>query len=206
MAVEHGYVSLGVFKEELGDTGYASDVPYERAISAASRWIDRYCQRHFWLSTPTPKRLRATSRAVLRTGDFATTAGMSVEVDLAGDGLWSPFDAQLWQAEPFAPDAGCPFERISPTTGTSWPVDARRPRVKVTAAWGWPTIPSEVEQACVILGIAFLLGKEVVSNQDGYSLTSPGPTDPISLAQSLLEPFTPESVMDQMADRMSRRR
>lgn len=207
MAVEHGYVDLEDLKDELGSNSrIGSTGAYERAIAAASRWIDRHCQRHFWLTdAPVMKPIRPTSRMVLSPGDFPTTDSMSVAVRNA-DGSFSTLPGDAWQAEPFHLENGWPYRRITPTGAPVWAVDPFRPTVQVTAFWGWSAIPPEVSQAATILAVAYMLGKDVISNQDGYSLGSSGPTDPIGLAQHLLEPFTPEMTLERFAEWSGRKR
>lgn len=188
-----GYLRVEAFKCTLGDErGFSSDDDYQRAINAASRWIDDYCQRHFWLcAQPVSRLVRPTSRAVLRAGDFSTTEDMTVEVDLLGNGTFTVLDAAAWQAEPFDPLDGWPYERITPTSSISWPVDAQRPRVRVTARWGWPAVPPQVEQACLILAVAYGKAKDITGARTGFERYEDDPMSPLGVVRHLLAEFAP---------------
>lgn len=195
MVLIHGYVDLYEFKEELGDErSFASDAPYERAISAASRWIDRHCQRRFWLSDGVESKLvRPTSRVSIRAdyGDFPSPATMTVEVDAAGNGVFAPISSSLWQAEPFTPDNGWPYEHITPTGEACWPVDPRRPRVKLTGIFGWSEIPPEVAEACALLARAYLNASDVTGTRTGFERYEDDPMSPVAAVKHLLHDFAP---------------
>lgn len=191
------YLAVDELREELNSDSVFASSAYERAIKAASRWIDRRCQRHFWLAdAPTSRLIRPTSRVVIRPGDFPDPSDTTVEVDLAGDGSFTVLNPTAWQAEPFTPEYGWPYERITPTGLVSWPMDVHRATVRVTTRWGWPEVPSEVEQACSILSVGYLLGKEIVSMHDGHDIDSQGPTNPVAMAEHLLRPYLPRPSLD----------
>jgi hypothetical protein len=194
------YLTLTELQTSLGTSTYNAAGDYELAIESASRWIDDRCSdparnvvRHFWREeSPTARLYHACSRHLVRTGDFADTTGLVVEVDTAGDGVFTPLAATSWQPEPLVRVNGHPYTQLCATTyGPTFPLGLR-PRVRVTARWGWAAVPGPVKQACQILAVSYLLGKDVISNEDGYSVGSMGPTNPIALAEHLLRPYLPE--------------
>lgn len=195
MVLINGYLNVSDFREEFGDERqFNSDEPYERMIGAASRWIDRHCKRRFWLSeSPETKLVRATSRVSIRPdyGDFPSAEDMTVEVDTAGDGVFNPISSSLWQAEPFTPDNGWPFERITPTGDPCWPVDARRPRVRLTGIFGWAAVPPEVEEACTLLARAYLNANDVTGTRTGFERYEDDPMSPVAAVKHLLHDFAP---------------
>jgi hypothetical protein len=192
------YLSLEDLQASLGATTDIAAVDYELAIEAASRWIDARCSdpargivRHFWRdASATTRTYQATSPWLVRTGDFDTTTGVTVETEAAG--VWTLLASTAWQAEPFVRINDYPYTCITATGYTALFPLGLKPRVRVTARWGWAAIPQAVAQACQILAVSYLLGKDVISNEDGYSMGSKGPQDPEALAEHLLRPYLPD--------------
>jgi hypothetical protein len=173
VAITNGYLTLAALKLALGDTGSTNDEAYERAIEAASRQIDEFRGDQFWLvATPTPRLYRPTSPDLLWTGDFSTTTGLVVEVDEDEDGdyetVWVAAD---YSAEPLVRLPGRPFDRLVAIGENCWPMPhyTNRPTVRVTARWGWPAVPKEVEQACQILAIDHFKSKDLTGGIAGFN-------------------------------------
>lgn len=132
----------------------------ERALNAASRQIDGACGRRFWQDpTAVARTYDAESAVYVEVDDISTTTGLIVKVDYALDGSFGvtltinthfmvlPYNAALavpaWpytairlvgQAIQYFPDGS--------TYG--------RPSVQVTAKFGWPAVPDDVKQACLV--------------------------------------------------------
>lgn len=193
------YLNLEDLQAVLGAETGAKAESYELAIESASRWIDEHCSdrerniiRHFWQEpSPTERSYTADTPWQVRTGDFDDPDTVTVEVDLLGDGTWTPLDAATWHPEPLNQINGWPFTRIvSNSYDPLFPLSLQ-PRVKVTAQWGWAEIPKPVSQACEIVAIATMGGKAVVSMHDGYDVDSTGPTNPWAFAEMILEKYLP---------------
>jgi hypothetical protein len=195
--ITNGYLELSELQESLNASEFVGIDSYELAIESASRWIDDHCSdmdsgqtRYFYQDTvATPRLFHADSRRLVRTGDFDSTSGMTVEIDLVGDGTFTTLDPTLWQPESVLRVNGAPYTQITTTTYTTAFPLGMRPRVRATTRWGWASVPKPVTQACKILAVAFMLGIDVISNEDGYSLGSGGPADPFALAAQLLTPY-----------------
>ena len=175
MAIKNGYLKLEQLKEAVGEDTGDHDEAYERAIEAASRQIDEFRGDQFWLEqTPTARLFRADHPLILWTGDFATPTGLTVAVDLDGDGLyetvWSTDD---FSAEPLRRLNGRPFDRIIAVGDKSFPCASPRPTIEVTARWGWPAIPTAVVQACQILAIDAFKSKDLTGGVAGLSDLGP---------------------------------
>ncbi|WP_406420902.1 phage gp6-like head-tail connector protein [Streptomyces sp. NBC_00842] len=124
----------------------------QRALTSASRSIDKTCGRRFWLDPqPVTRTYRLAGRTVseqdgevLLVDDIGDTTGLVVET---GSGTsWSPLGGYET-----TPDNALLDER--PVTGLlrvngSWGVG--RSRVRVTARFGWPAVPHDIEQAALI--------------------------------------------------------
>lgn len=171
MADTHGYITIEQLKEAVGEDSETQDDAYTRAIEAASRQIDEFRGDQFWLEqTPTARLFRANNPFILFTGDFATTVGLIVAVDLDGDGtfetVWESTDVS---AEPLRRMNGRPFDRIIAVGDKRFPCAYARPTVQVTAKWGWPEVPDPVVQACQILAIDHFKSKDMTGGVAGFN-------------------------------------
>jgi hypothetical protein len=109
--------------------------------------------------------------------DIATSAGLLVKVDQDDDGTfedtWSATDYLLRPLNGIVNGVtGWPYTRIDgvggkyfPVAGqgaymgsisreyfnSTWPLTRKRPAVQVTATFGWPSVPSNIHEACLIL-------------------------------------------------------
>lgn len=171
------------------------------AIAAASRQIDEYTNDRFYRDdSPTPRLFTPRQARRLALPSFATTDGLVVEVDLDDDGefetTWTL--GVEFQVAPTAPQTGWPFTEIQ-TLGSAWlpgqcfwgwagnafpyynqvaysqwwPLwRSQRARVRVTAVWGWPAVPSQVTQACQILAVDYWKSKDLTGGAAGTTVMS----------------------------------
>lgn len=172
MAISRGYLTLAALKQALGDNGTANDSGYERAIEAASRQIDEFRGDQFWRdATPSPRVYRPNSPDFLWTGDFASLAGLIVEIDEDEDGVFETvWTASQYSPEPLVRLAGRPYDRIIALDDCfPIPCQSNRPTVRVTASWGWPEIPAAVTQACQILAVDHFKSKDLTGGVAGFN-------------------------------------
>jgi len=159
MAITNGYTTLNDFKAYLfpsANYGTAEDAQMEGAIEAASRIIDNFTNRRFFLDASVSARVYYSDTPIRCTvDDFSTTTGLIIKVDTGDNGT---FD-QTWAdteyiLEPLNSTVGGvtsqPYNVIIATIPKLFPVTGRRPRIQVTAKWGWAAVPHSIEQACLI--------------------------------------------------------
>lgn len=195
MTLVNCYLSVQAMRDALDDTTETHEADYERAITAASRKIDDWCglpalPRFFWREdTPSARLFTPVRRRWLLVGDFADTAGMVVRTDDDGDGVFeTTWDAGEWTAEPLVRPAGHPFTAIAATGARRFPLYGTYqgpPRLEVTARWGWPAIPAEVEEACLILAVALFKAMHLSGRELGFDELASG-VGPIGLAAQLV--------------------
>ena len=90
MTITHGYTDLASVKDALRIVDTVDDSLIERAIEAASRRIDGETGRRFWADpSPVARRYAPISDELLIIDDIATTTGLVVKTDTAGDGTFS---------------------------------------------------------------------------------------------------------------------
>lgn len=145
-----------------------------QALAAASRDVEDHCDgRVFWLAASSEARVFSTRQTlctadgfVLRLNDGAVNgigvaSGVTVEV---GDGTtWTATtDYDPWPFNALAKSEAAE-SLLSQTDWRQWK------RVRVTARWGWPAVPSQVDQATNLHGVRFLRRKDSPEGVAGSS-------------------------------------
>jgi hypothetical protein len=160
MTLVNCYADLGDLKTYIGISDTFADTKLEWSLSAASRAIDGYCGRRFWLDTnPSARWFRPATMQLCEVDDIGAPDGVVVAVDGDDDGTaettWQSVDYRM---EPLNHTQGglegWPWTRIRATwTGHVFPYWTwRNPfSVSVTARWGWATIPDPVHQATLLV-------------------------------------------------------
>jgi hypothetical protein len=155
------YATPAELKSRVGvpATDRSQDLELNQACRAASRAIENYCQRTFWLGPIGEVRvLESRSRTALSFGPFNDLASIAaVSTDLDGDGVfetgWASTD---WELSPYgaatAPEPR-PYTGLASVTSAAfpWPVWGRRGRIQITGRWGWPAVPAAISEAARIL-------------------------------------------------------
>lgn len=163
MAISNGYCTLAEVKAAARIIDTVDDTLLEMSVEAASRQIDGYCNRNFFVAgTVASARVFAASNSdFVWVDDFASTSGLVVETsdDLGGvySTVWGTADYQLEPLNGFSDGVAWPYTRIRSTGGKAFPFGDsdfggdRLAGVKVTARWGWSEVPAAVRQACILL-------------------------------------------------------
>lgn len=145
------YVDLTTLKLYLQKDSDGNDALLTQALKSASRAIEKWCGgRQFYLDSS------ATAREFLTAGSVITRGGADVLlIDDLGDatGLLVEGAAQSTYSTVAASGyefAGrtLPYDGLRAISGSGW---SGYRKVRVTGKWGWPAIPDEIVQACLIL-------------------------------------------------------
>lgn len=119
----------------------ADEANFPRAITAASRAVDRHCRRQFGqVDTPEVRRYHVRYREgylVAVIDDLMTTDGLLVDGQAVSTPELTPLNAGL-EARPWTA-----LEVDSDAVDT-------RGRVSITAQWGWTEVPVAVVEACLL--------------------------------------------------------
>jgi hypothetical protein len=149
------YATLAQVKSALRITDQIDDSLLNTAISAASRWVDGWCDRDF-----TPAGTAVTARdytpkvtfGVVYIDDAVEVTQVSIDDDL--DRTFSKTLQTIdWEAEPVNEKSYglvLPFTRIRSYEDGYWPVFRNQPTVRVTARYGWPEVPDAVREATIL--------------------------------------------------------
>lgn len=151
------YVTLTEFKNYTSVPGANNklDDVMESAIQASSESIELHCDRQFNRAEDVSSRVYTLKTNMsLRVDDFWTTDGLVVEVDTRGDGTFPTMLASTdFQLHPIngivAGQPGWPFDRIK-FRNRYWSSHCMVD-VRVTAKWGWATVPDNVKQATYLM-------------------------------------------------------
>jgi len=175
VAITNGYVTLAQVKAYLGipvaDT--VDDAMLEQIVESSSRSIDRIAGRYFYQDAGTSARYyRAVSPVSLLVDDISTTTGLTVAISTDGTNYSTPmvYDTDFI-VEPFnAAATGRPYTLLTSLGTQYFPYPWNyRPGVRVTARWGWPSIPDDIVEACLILCADLYKRKDSVGGVLGLS-------------------------------------
>lgn len=154
MATE--YATLGDLKAQMGieaddDT---RDALLDKALKSASRGIERATGRRFWLDdTTTARTYRLHDRVVceedgdvLLVDDIGDTTGIVVESASTGGGTFAAITGYETTPDNALADGFAITGLLRPNSiwGTAFT------RIRVTAKFGWPTVPDDIVEACLI--------------------------------------------------------
>lgn len=134
------------------------DTRIDLACLSATQMIQQYCQRQFTADDAASARVFVPESYYLAfTEDFYTTTGLVVESDPGLDGsfsqTWTTDDYQLEPLNLEQYGEAWPYHTLR-TIGSLWfPEDYGRATLRVTAKWGWASVPSAVKQAAVLQAI-----------------------------------------------------
>ena len=155
MAITNGYATLAEVKAALRLTDNVDDALLENAIEGASRRIDGHCSTFFY-QTSSAVKTYAWNEFVVNIPDAASVA--SVKTDDDGNGTYeTTWTAGVdYQLEPLDRALqGRPVRRVTAIGGKTFPLFTvpALPGVEITATWGWPAVPDDVREACILLSM-----------------------------------------------------
>lgn len=156
------YVTSDELKAYLNDSSASgpNDAQYQGAVESASVEIEDFCQRQFNQGTATNARVYEFSDNFLygwgsrwldlvRVDDFSTLTGLVVKVGTP-EALVTvdPGEYRVLPANGVVNGHTWSYHSIRFNNGR---ILGRDEYVEVTAKWGWPSVPTPVKQACLIM-------------------------------------------------------
>lgn len=154
MAITNGYCTLAELKAALRITDSTDDTLLENSIEAASRRIDGYCGRYFFQQSAVLKVFARNELVVFLRDDLVSVTTLAA--DTSGDQTFvTTFTANTdFALEPYnAALLGIPYNRITAVGGKTFPIFTIPPipGVKITGVFGYPSVPDDVREACILL-------------------------------------------------------
>ncbi len=175
MAIVNGYCTVEDLRSQIDDSELQriDTALIERAISAVSRAIDKYCgfpRRRFWRDeTPTTHTYTPTLNDELYVTDIASRVGLVVQIDGTAAPLVDGTDFVLGPANVDQNGAAYAFTKISAIGSRLFPLSfTGKPTVSITGIHGWSEIPDEVVQACIIRSTSILKRKDAPFGVAGF--------------------------------------
>jgi len=157
-------------------TNTAEDAKLADALDAASRGIEKTTHRQFIAAATATARIYYPDKDYrTKVDDFYTTTDLVIKTDTAGDGTY----ATTWSAADYQPEplngvvdgeSGWPFYFIRAVGSYRFPcvsVTSRAP-LQVTARWGWPAVPANIKEGCLILAEEIYSLKNAPFGVGGY--------------------------------------
>lgn len=174
MTITNGYITLAGLKTYLKIDDSVEDSLLEQIIESASRSIDRIANRRFYLdSTATARTYRPIGNLRVIVDDIGTTSGIILKTDPDANGVYQTTftlnsDYIVEPTNALAKGRPITYLTIVGPTALSLPVNYW-PQVEVTARWGWPTVPDDIEQATYILSADLYKRKDSIGGVLGLS-------------------------------------
>ncbi len=160
---------------------------YQASIKSASAAVRAYTQRDFTVNTSRTAKVRTfeyDDSGYVDIDDAQTISSVSVIFPYSAPTY--TLRTEMWQALPYD---GPVFDNIvlygpinyggiSPEMGFTWNLDRYEgnfggppPAIEVTAVWGWPEIPEDVQQATIWTSAAFAEDARQVTSEsiEGFS-------------------------------------
>jgi hypothetical protein len=202
MTITNGLCSLSDVKTAMSIYDSTDDGRIELAINTASRMIEAACNRRFYQDASVSARTYvATNYGLTLVDDISTTTGLILETDNGAlgtfDETWTTADYQLEPLNGVIDGQSWPYTQIRAIRSLTFPFDYGQALVRVTARWGWASVPDPIKQAGIIQSIAIFKAAEAPFGALGLAdtgilriRTGLHPT-----AQALIEPYRREPVL-----------
>lgn len=177
MTLAASYATLAEIRSRVGitdATNTSHDTQLTAALAAASRGIEKSCNRQFNDAGSASARIYYPDNDCLATIDDFTTL-TSVKTDPGNTGTYSETWATTdYQSEPLNGvvdgETGWPFWQLRAVASRRFPCvyyDQRAP-LQVTAQWGWTAVPTPVKEGCLILAEEIYKLKDSPFGVGGY--------------------------------------
>jgi hypothetical protein len=150
VALTNAYCTLSDLKTSLAIEDITDDTALEAAILTSSRMIDDYTGRFFYrdgtTAAPVVRYYTAQDWYTCNVDDFVSLT------QIATDDNFDQLYTTIWQSDDYMvepvnnPRRGWPLSRLLAIDSYIFPYNLPQ-SVKVTAVWGWPSIPAEIQMA-----------------------------------------------------------
>jgi len=153
LAITNGYCTLAQIKAAARISDSVDDSLLEMAVESASRAIDGHAARSFYSSGTATRYYAAEDSFIVQIDDISSTA-LTLQTSSGGDGVFdTTFAVGDYQLEPLngrVDGLDVPYTRIRAVENFLFPVEAEQALVKLTAVFGYASVPTAITQACVI--------------------------------------------------------
>lgn len=145
------YSTIATLKARLSITDTTDDTMLTSILTGVCRAIDAHTGRWFWRdATATVRYYTPKYGDVLYTDPIVSVT--SLATDTAGDGTWATTWATTdYVLQPYNASAdGWPYDRITIQPNGRYSFTDWQRHVKLTAIYGWPSVPYPVTEAALL--------------------------------------------------------
>jgi len=153
VAITNGYCTLAELKASLNISDSVDDTALESAITAASRMVDDYTERFFYVNgsvgSPVTRYYTAVDPYTINIDDITTVSEVATDdnFDRTFGTVWSTTD---YMVEPINnPIKSWPYNRVLAIGSYIFPYQLPQ-SVRIKGVWGFSAIPAEVNMATLI--------------------------------------------------------
>jgi len=152
MAISNGYATLAEVKAALRITDTIDDSLLEMAVESASRLVDAYCARSFYNAGTASRYFVADTDWLTNIEDAVTITEIATDTSADGtyDVIWQADDYQLEPLNGRVDGLPVPYNAIRAIGDYTYPIWGGEALVKVTATWGWSSVPTAIKQATIL--------------------------------------------------------
>ncbi len=153
MAITNGYCTLAEIKASLNITDSVDDTALESAVTAASRMIDDYTERFFYVNgsvgSPVTRYYTALDAYTINIDDITYVSEIATD-DNFDFTYGTVFTTSDYMVEPINnPIKGWPYSRVLAIGSYIFPYQLPQ-AVRVKGVWGFSAVPAEVNMAALI--------------------------------------------------------
>jgi hypothetical protein len=153
VAITNGYCTLAELKASLNITDSVDDTALEAAITSASRMIDDYTERFFYVNgsvgSPVTRYYTALDPYTINVDDITTVSEIATD-DNFDFTYGTVFTTTDFMVEPINnPIKGFPYNRLLAIGSYIFPYQLPQ-AVRVKGVWGFTAVPPEVNMATLI--------------------------------------------------------
>lgn len=159
MAWAPAYITAAELKTWMRVAGSAEDALYADAAEAASRAVDRHCNRQFGQTAAVEARLYTAwwdtriGRWTVTVDDFQDATGLTVTVPTGTVDVLAKKPANAAQR-------GKPWTHLVVDPTAAYRPTGVDDEVTVTVKWGWTAFPTPVKTACKLQGSRFMARRD----------------------------------------------
>jgi hypothetical protein len=160
------YASLAQLKKRLRITDTTDDDELIKKLLTASRRIDRDTGRRFWCdAAPSARIYDIQHERKIIVDDMSTTTGVTVEIGI--NPSFTLMDSTVYR---FTPENAIARRRVPfIIEANSWFRWLFGRQIRVTAVWGWPQVPDEITEACLLLAQRLFRRKDSPEGVMGFN-------------------------------------
>ena len=153
MAITNGYCTLAEIKASLNITDSVDDTALESAVTAASRMIDDYTERFFYVNgsvgSPVTRYYTALDPYTINIDDITHVSEIATD-DNFDFTYGTVFATSDYMVEPINnPIKGWPYSRVLAIGSYIFPYQLPQ-AVRIKGVWGFTAVPAEVNMAALI--------------------------------------------------------